>query len=529
MSVENTPVLIVGGGLVGLSAAVFLAHRNTPVVLIDQYPGSSPHPRAVGYTERTMEHLREVGLGGKVQEVPEGWKLRRMRIESLAGRWIEELQFTPGGKPVQPRQYSPCVSAALAQDRLEPILRDRAVELGADIRLSTKLTAITQDDDGVTASLQRSDGSEYTLRALYVIAADGAASFLRDELGIARSGRGFIRTIRSFLFSADLDEYLKSGIVQFEIDQPDLKAFLTTYLDGRWLFQLPSEESFTEAVLTDMAYRAIGRRDRPITPIVVGDWPMQALIANTFRVGRIFLAGDAAHSFPPARGGYGANTGIDDVHNFAWKLTAVLEGHARPALLNSYDAERRPIAWLRHNQIFARPDQGRWGGARTEGVEILDEAAIELGQIYLSEAVMGEYKGEVTAKRPDEWDGEPGIRAPHLWVMRDGHRVSLLDCFYKSWIVLTEDSRWCEAARQTAERLGMPIKSLQVGVDIKLDDNGELERLYGITSAGASLIRPDGHIGWRSRGAVPDAGGVLVDVLMKIAAATPRQGAGSAG
>lgn len=184
----SAPVLIVGGSLVGLSAAVFLAWRGVPVVVAEKHAGSSLHPGAIGYTTRTLELFRATGI--EVPETPESTRPpRRARVESLAGTWYEEYPWTPGGGGQQAVEYSPAHPTAIAQDRLEPILRRRAVELGAEVRLRTELARFTQDDAGVTAVLrQRDDGGQYRLRAQYMVAADGAGSGVRDALGIGRHG-----------------------------------------------------------------------------------------------------------------------------------------------------------------------------------------------------------------------------------------------------------------------------------------------------------------------------------------------------
>src|SRR5260370_18844505 len=244
----------------------------------------------------------------------------------------------------------------------------------------------------------------------YMIAADGSKSAIRESLGVARQGRGPIRTIRSVLFRAPLDECLSCGVVQFELEHTGLKAFLTTYQDGRWVLMFTDDVERDEATLTAAIESAIGRTDLPIEIITTGRWELSALIADTYQSGRIFLAGDAGHTLPPTRGGFGANTGIDDVHNLAWKLEAVLSGKADAALLDTYSQERQPIGWLRHQQTFARPDCAASSNGIAQGEKILDDAAMEFGQLYRSAAVDGASEALPPARKPDEWQGQPGKR-----------------------------------------------------------------------------------------------------------------------
>lgn len=517
---DTTPVLIVGGSLVGLSAAVFLSWQGVPVVVIDKHYGSSPHPRAIGFTTRTIEHFRQVGV-----EVPaslQGMKPpRRARVESLAGNWIEEYPWSPGGGGSYGADQSPVHAIAITQDRLEPLLRDRARELGAELRLGTELLGLTPDDNGVTATLRRrEDGREYRLRAQYVVATDGADSAVRTDLGIERHGVGALSVQRSILFRAPLEEYLEHGVVQFEIEQPDFRAFLTTYSDGRWVLMLSDDVERDTEQQIDVVQRALGRTDIPIELITTGRWNLAALIADHFSAGRIFLAGDAAHQLPPNRGGFGANTGIDDAHNLAWKLAAVLSGRSDPRLLDTYDAERRPIADLRHDQLFARADYKAYLTGPASDTPVLDDSAIELGQLYRSAAVLGADASLPPAALPERWAGQPGTRAPHLWGTVDGEKRSTLDLIRHDWVLLARDDRWRTAAARVSETTGIAIEFEQVGADIEFAEPDAFERAYGIESTGATLIRPDGYIAWRTPTAPPDSTQELATAFATVAAAT---------
>jgi putative polyketide hydroxylase len=528
-----TSVLVVGGGLVGLSAAVFLAWRNVPTVLVERHPGSSPHPRAIGFMTRTMELYRAVGLGPQVPQIPAdavaGERPRRVKAESLAGKWFDETAWSapgkagPGKPPPVEIEYSPCTGAAIAQDRLEPILRQKAIELGADIRLETKLVSFTHGAAGVTALLRLRDEVEYAVRADYMIAADGHASPVREALGIGRNGRGPLRTVRSVLFRASLEEYLKPGICQFEIEQPDLKAMLTTYQDGRWLLMFSDDEERDEDTLKVMVTKAIGRTDVDFEIITTGRWELSALIADRFSSGRVFLAGDAAHTLPPSRGGYGANTGIEDAHNLAWKLASVLSGASAPRLLDTYDAERRPIAWLRHQQIFNRADYKPVAFEADINVPIIEDVAMELGQLYRSRAVLGAVEQLPAALRPEQWAGQPGTRAPHIWVTGGGSRLSTLDVFQREWVLLTEELRWMKPAVLAAESLGLGLRCIHMGVDVPPTQPEAFTQAFGLEPTGATLVRPDGYIAWRSIIFPENAVQALTEALGLVSAAYAGQ------
>jgi hypothetical protein len=399
-------------------------------------------------------------------------------------------------------------------------LRDKAVELGCDLRQGTELVGFEQDGDGVTALLrERASGREHAIRAQYLIAADGSRSAVREALGIARRGRGPIRTIRSVLFRAPLDEYLRSGISQFEIEQPGLQAFLTTYQDGRWVLMFTDDNERDPAQLDAAIRQAIGRSDLPIEIITTGRWELSALIADRYSSGRVFLAGDAAHTLPPTRGGFGANTGIEDVHNLAWKLEAVLSGKSSAALLETYSAERQPIGWLRHQQTFARPDYAASSQGIADGEPILDDAAMELGQLYRSSAILGASAELPPARRPDEWKGQPGTRAPHLRVERDGEQTSTLDLFQRGWVLLAADGGWRDAAAEACGRLAIPIEFVDIENDMVSPENNEFRDYLGIGLTGASLVRPDGYVAWRAIERPADPGRALRDALARAASA----------
>jgi putative polyketide hydroxylase len=513
---ESTPVLVVGGSLVGLSAAVFLAAQGVPVTLVEKHAASSAHPRAIGYTTRTLELFRAAGV--ELPATTQGHRPpRRARVESLAGTWFAEYPWTANA--VEPRyEYSPEHATAIAQDRLEPILRNRAVALGADLRLSTEMTQLAQDDDGVSVTLQPREGAGYRMRAQYVVAADGAASPIREALGIGRSGRGLLSIQRSILFWAPIDHYLEQGVVQFEIEQPSLAAFLTTYSDGRWVLMVSDDVDRDPDQQRAVIRQAIGIPDLPVDLLTSGRWELAALIADHFGAGRVFLAGDAAHQLPPNRGGYGANTGIEDAHNLAWKLAAVLRGAATPTLLDTYDAERRPIAWLRHHQIFARADyKARLDGPAGD-VDVIDDIAMELGQLYRSSSVLGASDQLPPALRPDQWAGQPGTRAPHVELRHaDGRTASTLDLFGRDWVLLSQHDGWTNAASAAAQRLGTGVTFVHID-SAQVPGQLTFQSAYGVAPGGASLVRPDGYVAARWMTIPADPAAQLTEALRCVAA-----------
>lgn len=491
----HTPVLIVGGSLVGLSASLFLSWRGVPHTVVERHTGSSHHPRAMGFTATTLEHFHRVGLAGQIPQTPAGTRLRRVVAHSLAGQWQEDLEWTPGQAQQPDPALSPCTGAAVAQDRLEPLLRQAALERGATLRLGTEWLELRQQDDGAVARLRTlADGREHEITADYVIAADGADSGLRQSLGMGRSGVGLLRVLRSVLFHCPgADAFLARGAQQFAIRQPGLSAFLTTYGDSRWVLMFEDDAARSTECLRAAVAQALGA-PLDFDILATGRWDMAGRVADRYRCGRVFLVGDAAHQLPPTRGGFGANTGIDDAWNLAWKLERVLKGSSRPGLLDTYESERRPIAWLRHQQTFSRPDYAPWAGPDFVPDPLFGNEAMEFGQLLRSAAVIGAGPDLPAAAEVSRWAGQPGTRAPHAWVRCQGRTLSTQDLLGRDFVLLTADPAW----RQAGQALG--LQTLTVGQDLVFPADQPFERLFGVETGGASLVRPDAIVGWRSPG-----------------------------
>lgn len=224
-------------------------------------------------------------------------------------------------------------------------------------------------------------GKHYSLEASYVIAADGHKGFIRNKLGISTSGIGHLHTVRSVLFKASLDHHLEKGYRQFQIQQPGLEGFMSTFGDGRWVLIVHDDKDVTLEEQREWVLKAVRERDLDFDIIVSGRWELKGVVADTFQSGRIFLTGDAAHTLPPTRGGFGANTGIHDAHNLAWKLASVHSGKSEPKLLDTYSTERQPVGWLWHQQAFARPDYAQFVKGEAPKVDIYADSAVEFGQI----------------------------------------------------------------------------------------------------------------------------------------------------
>ncbi len=542
MKAIEVPVLICGGGPVGLSAAILLSRLSVRSVLVERHPSTTDHPKARGLLRRTMEILRPWGIEAALREqaLPPG-ALRFIWVESLAGREIGRVE--PPHRP--PGSRSPTYGCMAAQDAFEAELRRHADTYPEiKLRFNTELTTFEQDDTGVTATLRdRRSGQIQTVRASYMIAADGASSRIREALGIGMVGLGELdhNVIINIHFRAELGPWVRGRPAVGYISSQGNGTLLWAHGTDRWLvlraFQ-PARgerpEEFTPEQCVDLARRAVGIPDLPVELINTAFWTRTAQVAERFQADRVFLAGDAAHRFPPT-GGFGANTGIQDVHNLAWKLAAVLSGWANPALLETYHEERRPVAEA--NTDFSVTNGRRFEAARQaiisgdeaavalalkEQVKHLDSEGQDLGFWYGSGALISDGTAPPTAdSQAYVPSARPGSRAPHLWLrpsaglgplpvamgLQHGEpetgRISTLDLFDSGFTLLTgsDGKTWREAGSQVARALAIPFAAFGVGPAEDFDVvDGNWAELYGVEAGGAVLVRPDGHVAWRSRG-----------------------------
>jgi hypothetical protein len=347
-----------------------------------------------------------------------------------------------------------------------------------------------------------------------VIAADGASSPVRRRLGIATRGVERIGEYLSVLFRADLEPIVGSNLCGLYMLQglggPAPSVALPTRQDGRWVLATPwrSDVQPLGALATDdlveIVRRAAGDPDLVVEVLdrqLVG---IGAEVAERFRDGNVFLVGDAAHRTAPT-GGTGMNTAIHAAHNLAWKLAAVLSGGASPSVLDTYEPERRPSG--ERNLLRSR--------SQLQGVSGI---AADLGVVYASNAVVADGEAERPAVVEPTAPACVGARAPHVWLEADGERLSTLDLFGHGLTLLTgvDGLPWREAVRAAGDTLGLPLGVVTIGGAELRDVSGQWLASYGLDAGGAVLVRPDGHIAWRSTGAAGDPTATLEQVVARV-------------
>ncbi|RBQ15520.1 hypothetical protein DP939_34645 [Spongiactinospora rosea] len=516
----EVPVLIAGGGMSGLSAALFLAHQGVSCLLVERHPEHSRHPRLSGLFPRVMEVFRQVGLEPQIRALDEfeGREGRFIRARTLAGEEIESNPDLREDADLGP--YTPTLGAICDQDQVEPLLRARAEELGADIRFHTELMDFRQDGDGVTAIIRdRADGTATTVRAGYLLACDGERSPIRERLGIDRSGPGTLAERLGVLFRADLGAALRGRHIRICLTEGHGDLHIRAM--NRWGYGCDFDpardriEDFTDERCTELIGAAVGLPGLRPEILGVQRWRIAALMARRFGEGRVFLVGDAAHVWP-ATGGFAGQACVLDAHNLAWKLAAVLSGRAGAALLGTYEDERLPIARISLDDSLRRMAWFHAGDGAGERGAPRDHATVAMGGVYRSSAVpAGEEDPpeEESLEDPRRPSGRPGTRAPHLPVTRGGGPAeSTIDLFGRDLVLLTDTAGvgW----REAAGRLG-GVTAYRFGAELT-DPAGLFHDRYGVGPGGAVLVRPDGHIAWRARTPSPSPAVALKDVLGRL-------------
>jgi 2-polyprenyl-6-methoxyphenol hydroxylase-like FAD-dependent oxidoreductase len=535
-SEADLPVLFAGGGLVGLSTAMFLAQHGIASLAVERLRGGSRLPRAAFFHMRTLELFRSAGIEDEVRArsleefEPEG---SIVLMDTLAGKVLKGLvpDLNAGVDA-----FSPCRRLFITQPGLEPILRRRAEGSGARVLDGHEVIGFEQDATGVTTAVRDLDtGRERTIRSAYLVGTDGAHSRVRELAGIDFDGRGVFSNSVTIYFQAPLRPLLAgTNFSVIYIGNPYLGGFFRLDKDQNSGFLVVNTAGDTskpeasnpandvrEETLVAHVRHAAGVADLPVAITGVARWRATSDVARRFQSGRVFLAGDAAHLMPP-NGGYGGNTGIHDGHNLAWKLALVLKGIAGPALLETYGTERRPASAFTVEQAYTRyvtrtaPFLGK-----QDFEPLADDFDIELGYLYRSGAILpdpGDDAPGRTHEHPSESRGRPGSRAPHVWLEKQGQRISTLDLLRGSFVLLAGATAngWPEAAHEAQAQIpGLQLQAYRIGREIT-DPGGGFTTAFGIAASGATLIRPDGFVAWRSPSTVADPAAVLIEVLSAI-------------
>lgn len=564
--VVETDVLIVGSGPAGASAALFLSTLGVDNIMVTKYRWTANTPRAHITNQRTMEIFRDLGIEDQVlaEATPHELMGDTVFCTALAGEEIGRIR-TWGTYPARHADYelaSPSWNCDIPQTYLEPILVRNATVRGTQTRFSTEYLSHVQDADGVTATvLDRLTGNEYTIRAKYLIGADGARSKVAAELGLPMEGQMDIAGSMNITFQADLGELVgHRPSVLYWVIQPGsniggigagLVRMVRPWHDWLivWGYDITQEPPVIDTdAATQIVRNLVGVPDLAVTITGTSLWGNNEQYATRLQSGRVFCAGDAVHKHPPSNG-LGSNTSIQDSYNLAWKLAMVLRGLAGVELLATYSTERAPVAKqivLRANksareftqlfdamgltpgdseaEMITKIDDRKAntpdGAAKREAIRQAMQVknyefnahGVEFGQHYVSTAVVGDGSPPPLPERDPELYYQPstvpGARLPHCWVGTNTRKCSTHDLApYGRFTLFTgiTGERWAEAAAKVGEALGVPIDPVVIGpgreiTDLYFDWSG----LREVDEDGALLVRPDKHIGWRAGQLVDD-------------------------
>ncbi|MER5813402.1 FAD-dependent monooxygenase [Streptomyces sp. NPDC002033] len=533
----RVPVLVVGGSLVGLSTSLFLSRHGIRHLLVEKHAGTSVHPRGRGINARTMELFRTAGVEPAIRKEASALEANQGILQSessLVGgehKWLIKAVDPSGAL----KKFSPTGWCLCSQNNIEPVLAEQSRAQGADVRFSTELMSFDQDEEGVSAVVKdRESGEHLTVRADYLIAADGPRSPVREALRIRQTGNGELFHNVSIVFRSERLAGVLGDlrfIVCYLLKPGADGALLPVDNETQWVFHAPwhpetgeTLEDFTDERCAAQIRAAIGVPDLDVEIGGKAPWHAAERVAQKYRVGRVFVVGDAAHEMCPT-GAFGSNTGIQDAHNLAWKVAAVLSGAAGPELLETYEQERLPVARATSERASARSAEHShpgyvppptMGGGPGSGV-----LTTAMGYAYGQGAVLGGDPSRPVIPETMRLRGDVGTRAPHMWLTRTGERISTIDLYERAFVLLSgEGSPWKAAAaavaRQTGARLDAYAIGSGAGADLVQPEGADWAELHELPADGAVLVRPDGFVAWRSEGAAADPEAVLLDAMKRL-------------
>ncbi len=527
------PVLIIGGGPVGLALAGDLGWRGIDCVLIEQTDGSIYQPRMDLVGVRTMEFCRRWGLVPTVEAspYPRDYPQDNIYLTSLTGYELGRERF-PGIGQAPPPPVSPQRRERCPQNMFDPILRQfAAAQRSVTMRYRTRLLSFTQAADTVTAEIENAEsGARERISARYIIGCDGARSLVRETLGIKMLGNPVLTYTTNVIFRCPhlLSLHDKGKAYRHIFIGPEGTWSTIVAINGndQWRFSIignTAKQDYTTEEIKAAIRRAVGG-DFEFEILSVLPWVRRELTAETYCNGRGFIAGDAAHAMSPT-GGFGMNTGIGDAVDLSWKLAAALEGWGGDGLLPSYTSERQPIgarnvaeasgnlrrmlSVASHPEITDDTPQGAATRAKVGGEfsEMMRREwftlGIHLGYRYEASPICWP---DGSPPPPDEArhyspTARPGHRAPHAW-LADGR--STLDLFGRGFTLLGFGARPAEAAP-----LVDAARTRHVPIDFVPLEEPQIAALYARKFA---LVRPDGHVAWRDD-RMPDDPLRLIDVV----------------
>ncbi|MFY9586289.1 MAG: FAD-dependent monooxygenase [Actinomycetota bacterium] len=519
---ERASVAVVGAGPTGLSAAILLARYGIPCTIFEQASIPSDHPKARGVRVRTMELFRQWGLEPALREKALPQKaLRFIYCDTLAGK---ELART---EDLEPDVFaaSPTTSCRVSQDVVQGVLLSKVrSESTIEFHNKTRVSSVAQSADGVI--LETEDGG--TFEFAYVIAADGAGSRTRESLGIAQEGPPVMMWFQSVYWRGDLHRWAADRpCIHFVTGADSGDHVNIASVDGRhrWvaLRALPADvdrpSDLTPPEALSIIRRAVGDAGIDVDILDIATFRISALNAERYRAGRVFLVGDAAHVLPPT-GGMGMNSGIQDAHNLVWKIAFVLKRWADPGVLDTYESERRPVAgsnlaWSVENgrrfgelrSAMAESDSKRITSLLAEQKGHIRALGQDLGFVYEEGLVLADGTPR-PALTPDEYEPQarPGHRAPAHWLTTKAGRISTIDLYNTAFtlIIGADGEAWRSGAA-----LSPALQVLRIGEDPLVADDIDLHAAHGIARDGALLVRPDGHVAWRSASRPADPSAAL--------------------